>query len=261
MKVIAIFGDGPSQRALAQRIHASVPLAHIATVRLARKGRRRFIRSAVSITVARSLRTAWFKMLRHYDALFETWPAVASTVYSSANDAALVELIARERPDLVLVSGTDLLKKQTLDRFATRVMNLHTGISPYIRGGPNCTNWALALGEFDLIGNTVMWIDPGIDSGAIIATERTPLSGRESLKELHIKVMDHAHDLYCRAVTAFAAGRPLPSVPQGTIAKGRLFLTRDWDSFAMLRAAFNHRFRYRPFVPRPQIRLIGPDAV
>lgn len=257
MKVIAIFGDGPSQRALAQRIHASVPLARIAQVSLESRDRRKIVRSAVSITLARGLRAAWFNMLRHFDELYSDWPPVPSSGHSSANDPELIALIERERPDLVLVSGTDLLRKATLDRFATKVMNLHTGISPYIRGGPNCTNWALALGEFDLIGNTVMWIDPGIDSGAIIATERTPLTGRESLKELHIKVMDHAHDLYRRAVEAFAEGRPLPSVPQPTIAKGRLFLTRHWDSRAMLRAVFNHRFRYRPFEPRTDIQLVA----
>lgn len=260
MKVIALFGNGPSQRALAQRIHEAVPLAHIARIHLQPKGRRKIVRSAVSLTLGRGLRGAWQGMLQHFDALYPDWPDVAASDHDSANAPELAELIERERPDLILVSGTDLVRKAALDRFAAKVMNLHTGISPYIRGGPNCTNWALALGEFDLIGNTVMWIDPGIDSGAIITTERTPLSGRESLDELHIKVMDHAHDLYRRAVAAHARGRALPSVPQKTIAAGRLFLTRHWDSAAILRAAFNHRFRYRPFARRDEIRLVSlPD--
>jgi folate-dependent phosphoribosylglycinamide formyltransferase PurN len=199
------------------------------------KGERKPIRSAVSITLGRGLRAAWLGMLRHFEEQFGDWPAVPSS-HSSANDSTLADLMEREQPDLVLISGTDLLRQATLERYATKVMNLHTGISPYIRGGPNCANWALALGEFDLIGNTVMWIDPGIDSGAIIATERTPLTGRETLSELPIRVMDHAHDLYRRAVEAFANGRPLPSLPQKSIAKGRLFLTRHWISAAMLRA-------------------------
>jgi folate-dependent phosphoribosylglycinamide formyltransferase PurN len=254
---MAVFGEGASQRALAQRIHQTVPLARIARIDFAPTSLRRIFRSAVSGSLARSLRSAWFGMLRHFDERFPDWPGVPTTIHSSANAPELAELVERERPDLILVSGTDLVKKATLDRFATKVMNLHTGISPYIRGGPNCANWALAMGEFDLIGNTVMWIDPGIDSGAIITTERTPLTGREGLTELHIKVMDHAHDLYRRAVEAFASGRPLPSVPQKDIAKGRLFLTRHWDSAAMLRATFNHRFRYRPFDLRPDIRLVG----
>lgn len=193
--------------------------------------------------------------MRHYDERFPDWPAVDSSAHPSANALDLVELVERERPDLVLISGTDLLRKATLDRLPAKAMNLHTGISPYIKGGPNCTNWALALGEFDMIGNTVMWIDAGIDSGAIIATERSPLSGRESLADLHIRVMDHAHDLYRRAVERFVQGKPLPSVPQNDIGKGRLFLSRQWNSVAMLRAAFNYRYRYRPFSMR-DIRLV-----
>jgi folate-dependent phosphoribosylglycinamide formyltransferase PurN len=256
MKIIAVFGEGSSQRALAHRLHRLFPLAHIASVRLEPKGKRKIIRSLTSLSLGRSLRTAWMNMLRRYDARCPDWPAVPLSLHRSANDQDLAELIEREKPDLILVSGTDLLTKRTLDRFATKVMNLHTGISPYIRGAPNCTNWALALGEFDLIGNTVMWIDPGIDSGAIIATERTPLTGRETLAELHMKVMEHAHDLYCRVVGSFVAGRPLPSVPQASIAKGRLLLTRDWNSAAMLRAVLNHRFRYRPFANRAQIKLV-----
>jgi len=259
MKIIAVFGEASNQRALAHRLHRTSPLAHVARIQLRPKGKRRVVRSLVSLTLARPLRSAWTRMLRHYDAAYPGWPEVSQSVHSSANDDELVELVARERPELVLVSGTDLLTKRTLERFGTRVLNLHTGISPYIRGGPNCTNWALALGEFDLIGNTIMWIDPGIDSGAIVATERTPLTGRETLLELHIKVMDHAHDLYCRAVGALVAGRTLPSVPQADIGKGRLFLTREWKSSAMLRAVLNHQFRYGPFARREGIRLIPLD--
>lgn len=158
------------------------------------------------------------------------------------------------RPDMVLVSGTDLLQQPLIDLMGRhgRVMNLHTGLSPYVRGGPNCTNWALALGGFDLIGNTVMWIDAGIDSGNLVATERTPLDGRETLGQLHLKVMEHAHDLYCRAYRRAADGDELPSVPQASIAKGRLFLSKDWTAGRMLEAVTNFRNDYRPEALRPR---------
>lgn len=256
MKVFAVFGDGSNQRALAHRIQRTVPLTHIAKIQLPAQARRgKLIRSATSLSLARSLRSAWQATMNHYDQRFPAWPAVESSTHPSANGPDLVELVERGRPDLILVSGTDLLRSDTLEHLQTKAMNLHTGISPFIKGGPNCTNWALALGEFDLIGNTVMWIDAGIDSGAIVATERTPLTGRESLAELHIKVMDHGHDLYRRAVERFVEGKPLPSVPQSDIGKGRLFLNRHWNSVAMLRAAFNYRYRYGPFATR-DIRLV-----
>lgn len=257
MKVIAIFGDASNQRALANRIHQSVPLAYVAKIRLESTSKRKIIRSVVSLTIARGLRNAWAVVSESFDTRFKDWPAVPNSVHPSSNDEDLAALIEREKPDLVLVSGTDILRKNTLDRFATRIMNLHTGISPYIKGGPNCTNWALSLREFDLIGNTIMWIDSGIDTGAIIVTEQTPLTGRESLTELHIKVMDHAHDLYRRAVERFATGQALPAVPQDQIAKGRIFFSRQWNSFAMVKAVFNHRFRWRPMPIRPNIKLVN----
>ena len=261
MKVIALFGDGANQRALAHRIHQSVPISHVARIQLQPKGKRKLVRSAVSLTLARSLRSAWRMMDQHYSESFPDWPAIPSSIYTSANSAELIATLERERPDLVLVSGTDLLRRPTLDAFAAaKIMNLHTGISPYIKGGPNCTNWALALNEPDLIGSTIMWIDSGIDTGSIITTERAPLTGREGLAELHIKVMDHAHQLYRRAVEAFAAGRALPSVPQATIERGRLFLAREWNSTSLVRAVLNHRFRYRPFKLRPEIKLIALDS-
>jgi methionyl-tRNA formyltransferase len=259
MKIAAIVGDEPIQRALAAKIHDAVTLTHVARIRIKPSGRRKLLRSAISLTLARGFRRAWAGLYRHYDQQFPDWPEVSTSFHDSANDEDLIAAIDRERPDLVIVSGTDLLRKRTLERFATNVMNLHTGISPYIRGGPNCTNWALALGEFDLIGNTVLWIDPGIDSGAIIASERTPLTGRETLTELHLKVIEHGQDLYRRAVEAFVAGRSLPSVPQSSIAAGRLFYTRDWSGAAMIRAILNHRFRYRATSPRPEIGLVPLD--
>jgi methionyl-tRNA formyltransferase len=259
MKIAAIVGDEPIQRALAAKIHDAVTLTHVARIRIKPSGRRKLLRSAISLTLARGFRRAWAGLYRHYDQQFPDWPEVSTSFHDSANDEDLIAAIDRERPDLVIVSGTDLLRKRTLERFATNVMNLHTGISPYIRGGPNCTNWALALGEFDLIGNSVLWIDPGIDSGAIIASERTPLTGRETLTELHLKVIEHGQDLYRRAVEAFVAGRSLPAVPQASIAAGRLFYTRDWSGAAMIRGILNHRFRYRATSPRPEIGLVPLD--
>jgi folate-dependent phosphoribosylglycinamide formyltransferase PurN len=258
VRIIAVFGDEGIQRALAHKIHDAVPLCHVARIRLQSPRRRRWARGALS--AATGFRRAWAALERHYDRASPDWPPVTQSVHESSNDAELAALIGETKPDLILVSGTDLLKRATIERFGVPIMNLHTGISPYVRGGPNCTNWALALGEFDLIGNTIMWLDAGIDTGAIIATERTPLTGRERLVELHIKVIDHGQELYRRAVIACSAGERLAAVPQREIATGRLLLSKHWTAIAIARAAFNFTFRYSPASlarPRP-IKLISP---
>ena len=124
-------------------------------------------------------------------------------------------------------------------------MNLHTGLSPYVRGGPNCTNWCLATGRPWLIGNTTMWIDEGIDSGDLITTECTPLNGSEGLRDLHRKVMDHAHDLVLRAMSTSDAldrqGHPQTEIRES----GDLYLTRDWTPLRAFLALCHHRLGYR----------------
>jgi hypothetical protein len=94
-----------------------------------------------------------------------------------------------------------------------------------------------------------MWIDSGIDSGALIATERTPLSGKESLLQLNIAVMEHAHALYVRCIRRFIERSELPSVPQATLPSNRLFLSKDWGLRQMVMAWFNFCFYFRPESP------------
>src|SRR5207253_2541544 len=129
-------------------------------------------------------------------ALHPRFPDVPLVRVRNINDTATREFLQQLRPDLVTVAGTNMVGPTLLAEASEGrgVVNLHTGLSPYVKGGPNCTNWCLAEGTFHLIGNTVMWLDPGIDTGRIIASERTPLAGDEDLAELHWKVMEHAHD-------------------------------------------------------------------
>ena len=114
------------------------------------------------------------------------------------------------------MSGTNLLRKPLIEEILKygKIMNLHTGLSPYIKGGPNCTNWCLALRRFGFIGNTIMWLNSGIDSGNIIISDTTTLTGKESLSELHIKVMDHGHEMYINAIERFVEGNNLPNISQ-----------------------------------------------
>ena len=62
---------------------------------------------------------------------------------------------------------------------------------------------------------------------------RNDLDGRgnlseESLAELHIKVMEHAHTLYLDVIEKLFKDEICPNVPQDTIAKGKTYYTKDW---------------------------------
>lgn len=197
--------------------------------------------------VGRPLVRAWLDLQDRYEHRYGSFPEVPIVRVRNVNDPETSAVLATHDPDLIIVSGTNLVGRKIIEMAARRlgIINMHTGISPYVKGGPNCTNWCLARRWFHLIGSTVMWLDAGIDSGAIIATEQTPLDGSESLAELHWKVMEHGQDLYLRVVQALAAGESVPRIPQRSIDEGHTFYTREWTGTAMRRAWRNFRLFYR----------------
>jgi methionyl-tRNA formyltransferase len=76
-----------------------------------------------------------------------------------------------------------------------------------------------------------MWLNAGIDAGSIITTEAIDIRNADNLNTAHIRVMDHAHDLYLRAIQYLATSRPpYSSVPQKNIGKGQLFLSKMWTA-------------------------------
>ena len=258
MKVITIMGNDPHQFALACKLHEVHPIASAVAIAKPRATSRRSLATrAVRRVVAGTYGRAWRRLQARYLTQYSDFPAEDKTIVTSANSHEVFEVVRRVRPDLVLVSGTDLLREEVIGEISKsgRILNLHTGISPYIRGGPNCTNWALALDRPDLIGSTMMWLDAGIDTGAIVATERTPLAVMPPLVELHWQVMEHAHDLYMRTFEMATRGQLSPGTPQASLDAGRLFLTKHWTLSMMLLGLRNHRRLCQKELPTPNVRV------
>ena len=253
MRILMLTNAAPNQAALARKIHAKYPLAAIVSVspdRAPKNSNRKrmvdLIRRAAGALAGRPLGVAWQMMQRHYAREFSGLPDVQVLHTHDINSREVSALAAEIAAELVVVSGTNLLRQPLIEMLlrSGRVMNLHTGVSPYVKGGPNCTNWCIATNQFHLIGNTIMWIDIGIDSGKIIASELTLFNGKESLSEVHIKVMEHAHHLYLRAITK-VVNEPLTSVAQNDIDKGTVYYTKNWTLKFKIKLILNFKqFNY-----------------
>jgi len=273
MKTVILTGNQSNQRALCHKIAAVSEIsAIVVSENIPRrkpsltKQARTFLNRVGNRLAGREFVETWMKMLREYDAQFPSFPDVPIISVKNVNDAATIETLEKYAPDLTIVSGTNLVGKKVIQS-SQKIVNLHTGISPYVKGGPNCTNWCLAKNWFQLIGNTVMWLDLGIDTGKLIATEQTPLSGSETLFELHLKVMNHAHDLYVRAIKQIAEGKEVPGIPQGEIAEGTTFYTADWNAATQRNALKNYAANYKNYFAdaeqhkeeSAQIKLVSLD--
>jgi len=87
---------------------------------------------------------------------------------TSINDPATVDLIRSLDPTVVVVNGTRIIARSVLDAISCPVINTHAGITPRYRG-VHGGYWALAEGRPDLVGTTVHLVDPGIDTGGVLA--------------------------------------------------------------------------------------------
>ena len=243
MKIFLLCRKAYNQCALANRLHDAVGLKGIALCDPSPKSSsciERLVSAASMRTIGMPLSKAWTAMQANCSRAYPELPLPPALHVNNINDPDVIKWLEVEAPDLVLVSGTNLLTSKTIAvaQKTAPILNLHTGISPYVRGGPNCTNWCLANGQPQMIGNSILWLDAGIDSGKLAATERTPLDGSETLNELHIKVMDHAHDLYVRAVKEFVSSGELPYVDQRGISEGRTYYSKEWTARRMLQAVW-----------------------
>jgi methionyl-tRNA formyltransferase len=270
MKVVILTGDQANQAALCHKLQ---PHCEISAIVLSENRPRKsppparqlhLLVNRISGRLAgRPFINAWQQLQQSYRELYPNFPAVPTVRVENVNDALTVQTIERNSPDLIIVSGTNLVGKKIIGLTSQKMgmVNLHTGISPYIKGAPNCTNWCLAEKSFHLIGNTVMWLDAGIDTGNIIASEQTPLDGDETLYELHWKVMEHAHALLVKAVSKLARGESLSSIPQDSIDAGKTFYNIDWDARAMLKARRNFERHYSSYFTDTERRRAQSTAL
>jgi len=232
-RILLWCAGAPNQRALANKIADRFDLCGIVIDEKRNTKNPPFIKRAIAALhdriFFRPINGAWTYLQKKYAASYPGWPDVPIIRVASINSEEAYNFTKELSPYIIAVSGTALVRPKMLS-LSSRIINLHTGLSPYIKGGPNCTNWCISTGQYEKIGNTIMWINEGIDSGNIITTECTILNGVKSLNDIQFQVMEHAHDLYIRAID-YLLNTPAPhnSVPQKQITPGKLYLSRMWN--------------------------------
>ena len=231
MKIVLWVGNESNQQALANKIQALYPIAGIVTESRKHKPKitlTKLFEKVIEKLFLSDIGKSWMGMKSFYEKKYPAFPATKIIDVENINSPVVFDFTKEINPDLIIVSGTSLIKEQLLKLKPTiGIINLHTGLSPYIKGGPNCTNWCIATKQFHLIGNTIMWIDKGIDTGNIITTALTSFTGDEDLLEIHIKVMEHAHSLYLKAIDFLAKGGS-SNIPQSEIVKGTTYYSKQW---------------------------------
>ena len=118
---------------------------------------------------------------------------VADHPSRAAWDRALARSCARYRPDLVISAGfMKLVGQDFLDRFGGRFVNTHPSLLPAF-SGMHAVRDALRYGV-KVTGCTVFLVDPGTDTGPVIAQAAVGVREDDDEASLHerIKVTERA---------------------------------------------------------------------
>jgi methionyl-tRNA formyltransferase len=248
-KIVMWCGDASNHRALANKVHNQFGVAAIVVdqKKAPAKKKNSLIFKIIDRLRFRKIYNAWKEMMAFYTEKYPCWPKVPIHYAASINSDEAFDFTMRFQPQLIMVSGTSLVKNKMLSiPVQIGIINLHTGLSPYVKGGPNCTNWCIANNQWHLVGNTIMWINSGIDSGNIIVTETVDIRSCKSLAGAQKKVMEHAHGLYISAVNYLLEGHlPYTSIPQSELGEGNLYLTRMWSAGTKFKLLRNWKKRHK----------------
>jgi folate-dependent phosphoribosylglycinamide formyltransferase PurN len=143
---------------------------------------------------------------------------------SSVNGPETIELLRAGHPDVVVVNGTRVIKAAVLDAITCPIVNTHAGITPAYRG-VHGGYWALAEGNPDQVGTTVHLVDPGIDTGGVLARAPFTVATDDSIATYPYLHLAAGLPLLADAVGRVLAGQELvPLVEEVPAGGSRLYL-------------------------------------
>ena len=168
-------------------------------------------------------------------------PLSGANFVPSINDPMVSESVRRIRPELGLVYGTGLVRKQTLEAFSCPILNLHTGLSPYYRGVA-CHFWPLIDGRPDRIGVTVHDCVPELDAGGILATGITKVQAGDTIHRIFARQVVRGAGIYARIASESLKGHPkrqIQNLDEGREYRGvELGFMAEWRARRAARRLF-----------------------
>jgi len=144
-----------------------------------------------------------------------------------ARDEGFLEAMRAVRPELIAVAAFGQIlpeKLLLLPRYGC--INVHTSLLPKYRGAAPI-QWAI-LNDDAETGVTIMKMDPGLDTGPILARQSTPILTSDDSQSLHNRLAELGADLLVRTVRDLLAGRISPHPqPAAGVSYARKIVKED----------------------------------
>lgn len=140
-----------------------------------------------------------------------------------ARDEAFVAELRALQPDLIAVAAYgQILPPGILELPRFGCLNVHTSLLPRWRGAAPI-QWAILNGDART-GVTIMKMDAGLDTGAILAQEETDIGPRDNSQTLHDRLAEMGAKLLLRTIPGCVARtiQPRPQPAEGVTYAAKL---------------------------------------
>lgn len=167
-------------------------------------------------------------------------------------DKETIAELSSLRPDIIIVASYGkILPKAVLDMPGFGCINVHASLLPELRG-PSPIQNALLQGKTET-GVTIMLMDEGIDTGAILSQEKIAIDKDDSSGTLFPKIADLGAELLAKTLPAWINRQIEPAQQEKEKATlCQLIEREDGHIFWSHKAAEIHN-RYRALTPWPGI--------
>lgn len=191
----------------------------------------------------RKLRASPVKQLAQSEGLRVEQPA-------TLKESDVVSALSLDSLDCLIVAAYGLLLPQfVLDAPRIGCVNIHASLLPRWRGAAPIV-WAIASGD-QSTGVCLMQMEAGLDTGPVLASQRTPISNRETSIELHNRLAQLGGGLLVDNMPALLSSS-LPAVSQDDeVATYARKLKREDGQLVWQWSAREIDHRIRAFNPYP----------
>jgi methionyl-tRNA formyltransferase len=129
-----------------------------------------------------------------------------------AREPQFLSQLAQFQPDLIAVAAFgQILPTSILELPRYGCLNAHTSLLPKYRGAAPI-QWAI-LNDEPETGVTIMKMDAGMDTGAILTQEKTPITAHDNAQTLHDRLAEMGAQLLVRTIPDYVTGK-IPPRPQ-----------------------------------------------
>jgi methionyl-tRNA formyltransferase len=148
--------------------------------------------------------------------------------------AAAKKLIEEAKADFMVVAAYGLILPQwALDAPKHGCLNIHASLLPRWRGAAPIHR-AIEAGDTQT-GITIMQMDAGLDTGAMLAVEAIPIAADDTTQTLHDKLAQLGASLIQQALQSYAELIPIPQPAEGATYAAKITKSEsaiDWSQSA-----------------------------